>query len=122
MFKVRNIIKNITGGMSQVTVDSETFNAVKSSTFAVRNKQTPELAVEVCRNKAGLIYNSFTIDGVNVLYRYNSNPTNGGTKHEFYMSTEEANKRLETMASIMKAIDLDPTQDVGGYVTAQPVA
>ena len=127
MLIVRNIIRNIAGGRSQVTVDKDSFRDMSQSHRAQTTQGKAQglvapLASVSCRNSAGMFFDCFTLDGVQVFYRYNKDAKEGENAHEFYVSTEEANKRYEPYVSAAETIELDITSDVGGRVTGQAVA
>jgi len=94
-FKVRTIISEECEGLSRVTLDTTTFDAVRQSLFARLNKETPLLNFTKDTDSEGNYVSIFNFRGVTV---YNLQDKIE-KKSVFLMNSEEAKKFLVPMSA-----------------------
>ena len=89
-FKVRNIIGEPVDGLSRVTVDIDTFEAIRQSLFARKNKETALLNFSRNKDGDGNYVSIFNFNGVKV---YNLRD-NASKKTVFLMDPADATRNL----------------------------
>ena len=87
--KVRNIIGQPVDGMVRVTVDEEVFRAIRQSTWARKNRQTPLLNYKLNRDLEGNYDSTFNFNGAE-LHAISSTEQK---RLYFFMKNDEAKAR-----------------------------
>jgi hypothetical protein len=130
--EVRNIFSNFAGGMSDVSLDWNTYVLMSDASRIKKNNEylkagevagVSELQViETRKNKRGETFDVFIIDGVEILHRYNGSKAD--KKHSFFMNTVKANEMYKPYVAKGNVVDtdFDSTLIVDGFVTTPVVA